>query len=79
MDIKAEVIEILQEISEDFDPSEEVNLIEDGILDSFDIVSFIIEINAELGVKIEVEDVVPENFESVDSVVKLIERLKNEA
>ena len=38
MDIRNKIIEIIQNLNEDFDPNEELNLIEDGILDSFDIV-----------------------------------------
>ncbi|WP_240649013.1 phosphopantetheine-binding protein [Anaerosphaera multitolerans] len=76
MDIKEKIIEIIQDLNEDFNPSEEVDIIEDGILDSFDIINFIMEADEAFGVKIGVEDIVPENFENVDSIAKLIERLK---
>ncbi len=77
MEIRKKIIEIIQDINEDFDPAEETGIIEDGILDSFDIVNFIIEANEAFGVKINVEEIVPENFANVESIQKLIERLKS--
>ena len=77
MEIKEKIIEIIQSLNEDFDPDEETDIIEDGILDSFDIVNFIIEADEAFGVKIGVEEIVPENFGNVESIQKLIERLKN--
>lgn len=77
MNIKEKIIEIIQDLNEDFDPVEDLNIIEDGILDSFDIINFIMEAEEAFGVKIVVAEIVPENFESVDSIQKLIERLKN--
>lgn len=77
MEIREKIIEIIQDINEDFDPTEESDIIEDGILDSFDIINFIMEANESFGVKINVEEIVPENFTNVESIQKLIERLKN--
>ncbi len=77
MDIRNKIIEIIQNLNEDFDPNDELNLIEDGILDSFDIVNFIVEADETFDVKIRVEEIVPENFSNVDAIQKLIERLKN--
>ncbi|MDD4780477.1 MAG: acyl carrier protein [Tissierellia bacterium] len=77
MEIREKIIEIIQNINEDFDPNEESDIIEDGILDSFDIINFIMEANESFGVKISVEEIVPENFTNVESIQKLIERLKN--
>lgn len=77
MEIRDKIIEIIQGLNEDFDPNEDVDIIEDGILDSFDIVNFIIEAEDTLGVKIGVENILPENFGSVGAIQKLIENLKN--
>lgn len=70
--MKDKVIEILMDLVPDFEYSDDVKLLDDGILDSFDIVNLVLEINEEFGVEIGVEDVSEENFETVDSVCELI-------
>ena len=75
MDTRERVIALIREINEDFDPEENVDLIEEEILDSFDMISFIIEVKEEFGVTIGVDDIVPENFATVDQIADLIEQL----
>ena len=70
--MKDKVIEILMDLVPDFEYSDDVKLLDDGILDSFDIVNLVLEINEEFGVEIGVEDVSGENFETVDSICELI-------
>lgn len=77
MEMKDKIIEIIQGLNEDFDPNDYTDIIEDGILDSFDIVNFIIEAEEAFGVKIGVEDILPENFSSLEAIENLIENLKN--
>lgn len=70
--MKDKVIEILMDLVPDFEYSDDVKLLDDGILDSFDIVNLVLEINEEFGVEIGVEDVSEENFETVDLICELI-------
>ena len=67
------VLDILTEIRGDIDFENETKLIDDNILASLDIVAIVGEFNDEFDVEISVEDLVPENFNSVDAMVKLIE------
>lgn len=73
-----ELLEILEKIKpgEDFKNCE--TLIEDEILDSFDIVSLVAAINDEFDVQITAKDIVPENFNSAQSIYNLIQKLEEE-
>ena len=51
------------------------DLVDDGILDSLDIVTLVTEIDAEFDVTIPAEEIVPENFNSAEALMALIERL----
>ena len=68
------VLEILQDIRSDIDFENETALIDDGLLESLDIVAIVGEFNEEFDVEISVEDLLPENFNSVDAMVELITR-----
>ena len=52
------------------------SLVDDELIDSLDLVSLVAEIMGEFGVKIAVDDITPENFNSLDAMLALIQRLK---
>ena len=70
--------QILQEIRPDLDFQKETKLIDNGILDSFDIISIVGELNTAFDIEINVEDLLPENFNSMSAMYELITKLKNE-
>lgn len=72
------LLEILSDLHPEIDFEECTTLIDDGILDSFDIVSLISEINEEYNVVISAEYIVPENFNSAEALYALIEKLEEE-
>ncbi|MGN1165705.1 MAG: phosphopantetheine-binding protein [Lachnospiraceae bacterium] len=76
--MREEIMEILEELRPDVEFENEKKLIDDGILDSFDIVSLVGELNNAFDVSINVEDLLPENFNCVDAMVELIEHLQDE-
>ena len=55
----------------------ETELIDDGILDSFDVVSIISEIDDAFGVQIRINELDPENFNSAEAIWTLIQKLGN--
>lgn len=72
------LLSIMSDIRPDVDFKKERKLIDDGILDSFDIISIVSEVNEEFGVSIDVNDLLPENFNSAEALYSLVERLMNE-
>ena len=73
-----ELLKVLKEIKPDVDFENEDNLIGDELLDSFDIVSIVAAIDDEFDVKITAKDIIPENFNSVEALYDLIQRLDEE-
>lgn len=69
---------ILEEIRPDLDFTSEKKLIDDGIVDSFDIISIVGELNTAFDIEINVEDLLPENFNSMEAMYELITKLQNE-
>jgi acyl carrier protein len=53
-------------------------LVEQGVLDSFDIISLVVDLNEIFDVDIPVEEIAPENFDSVDAILSLIESLSDD-
>lgn len=72
------IIEILTELHPDVDFATAEDLIDDGVLDSLDIVSLVAEIDSEFGITIPAEEIVPENFNSARALYELITRLDEE-
>lgn len=70
-----ELLNILKELHEDVDFEIEENLVDDGILDSLDIVTLITEINDAFDISIPAEEIIPENFNSAAAIWSLIEKL----
>ena len=73
-----ELIEILENLHPEVDFETCTTLIDDKILDSFDIVTLVAEIDAEFDVAIPAEELVPENFNSASALYALIEKLLDE-
>ncbi|MBQ1193857.1 MAG: acyl carrier protein [Lachnospiraceae bacterium] len=72
------LINILLELHPDVDFEKEESLIDDMILDSFDIISLISEISDEYDVTIPAEAIIPENFNSAKKLYELITELMEE-
>ena len=73
-----QLLNILAELHPDVDFETADRLIDDKILDSFDIVTLVAEIDAEYDVAIPAEELVPENFNSAKALYALIEKLLDE-
>lgn len=73
-----ELLEILQGLHPEVDFETEEHLIDDVILDSFDIVTLITEIQDVFDVTIDAKRIVPENFNSAKALYALIQEIEEE-
>lgn len=74
--MKKNLEQILKEIRPDIDFSQQEDLIENGILDSFDIITLVGELEENFEIQIGVERILPENFNSLTAITNLINMLK---
>ncbi len=77
-EIRSGLLEILEEMHPDEDFESCDTLVDSKVLDSFDIITLISEINDEFDVVISADKIVPENFNSVDALCRLIAGLLDE-
>lgn len=75
--MEQQIIRILTELRPEFDFTQNINFIEEGMLDSFDIVNLVSELDSTFEISIDGVDIVPENFSSVEAIKNLL--LKNGA
>lgn len=68
------IVAILNNLRPEFDFSEPVNFIEEGMLDSFDVINLVNELDTTFGISIDGIDVLPENFSSVAGIIELLHK-----
>ena len=73
--LESKIIGILYSLRDDVDWENENELIDRGLIDSFDMITLIGELGNAFSVKIGLEDLDPENFNSVSAIALLLERL----
>lgn len=73
-----ELIEILEDLHPEVDFDTCDTLVDDKILDSFDIITIISEINETFDVVIPAEEIIPDNFNSATALYELVCRLEEE-
>jgi acyl carrier protein len=72
--MKKRIIKILNDIRPEFDFSSGDDFINQGMLDSFDTVRLVVELDEEFGISIDGVDIVPDNFKNVDTISRLLIR-----
>ena len=73
-----EILEILDGLGLDADFESCTTLVDDGILESLDIVTIIAELSAAFDITIPARDIVPENFNSAEAMLGMVNRLLDE-
>ena len=73
-----QTIDILKDLKPGVDFENEKNLIDDRILDSLDVMNLTVELNDEFDIEITPLDILPENFQSIETIYQLITRLQED-
>lgn len=74
---KKEILKMLAEVRPEFDFTESGNFIEDGLLDSFDIISLISMLEETFQIRIDGLDIVPENFFTLEDMINLVKKSRD--
>ena len=75
--MKDQILDILADIVDD-DVESCTTMIDDGVLSSLDIIQLIGALNDEFDISIPATEIIPQNFNSVDAMVAMVERLADE-
>lgn len=70
-----EILEILQDLHDDVDFMAQKRLVDDKILDSFDLITLVSELSEAFDIEITAKEFIPENFNSVDSLWGMVQEL----
>lgn len=73
-----ELLDILKDLKPGVDFENEKILIDDRILDSLDVMNLTVELNDEFDIEITPLDILPENFQSIETIYQLITRLQED-
>lgn len=74
--MEAQILTMLKDLQPTYDFEENADFIEQGYLDSFDVVTLVAELEEAFSVSISALDIIPENFASVVSICELVQRSK---
>lgn len=72
--MREKIVNILTELRPEFDFNEPLNFIEEGMLDSFDVINLVTALDSEFGISIDGTDVLPDNFSSVKNIETLLRK-----
>ncbi|MCR4781299.1 MAG: acyl carrier protein [Lachnospiraceae bacterium] len=72
------LLEILNDIDDSIDFENETALIDDHLLDSFGIISLVGELEEEYDISIDASEMTPENFNSAEAILKMVNRLSED-
>lgn len=74
--MREKILEILQDIRPEVDFNDSEDFIEDGYLDSFDMVALVSNLDKTFGISILGEDIIPENFANLEAIEKIVKKYK---
>lgn len=76
--MKEKILAILKEMDDSVDYASEQALIDEKLIDSLTLTSLISELEGTFDIEIDMDEIIPENFNSLDAMTELVERLQDE-
>ena len=71
------IIEVLNRIKPDVNFKDATDIVGQGLLSSMDIMNLVVNLNMEFEIKISIEELRPENFKSVETIKRMVDRMQN--
>jgi acyl carrier protein len=75
MSIKEQVLSILGEVKPTKNLEDVKEIVEGGYIDSFELMTLIMSLSEKFGIEISIEEITPENFNSIEAMTAMVERL----
>lgn len=72
--MKDKIKEVLENIRPEFDFADSDNFLEDGLLDSFDLITLVSSLDQTFGISIEGTEMTPENFQNINTIENLVRK-----
>lgn len=72
-----QLLELLKGVKSDIDFEKETDLVDEGLLDSLEIVTIIASIEEKFGIEIDPDDIDPDNFQSAEAMWEMIQKIKS--
>lgn len=76
MNTKEQVLAILKEVKPTKNLESVTDIIEGGYIDSFELMSLVMRLNETFGIEVSINELIPDNFNSVDAIAAMVETLK---
>ena len=76
--MEEKILEILEDVNEEILTYTGKNMVEDDIVDSFELIDIVGELEEAFDVEIDAKYVIEENFGNKDNIIKFIKKLTNE-
>lgn len=73
--MRERIMRVLLSVNPKFDEYWDADFLEEGLIDSFEIMNIIMQLEQEFAVEIDPELILPENFCSLEAILKLVEQI----
>lgn len=78
MTTREQVLAILKEVKPTKNLENVTDIIEKGYIDSFELMSLVASLSEKFGIEITIEELIPENFNSVEAITKMVDAIKKD-